>query len=95
MVTFGEQVAYHPLKGSSTRLNKAEARVEMGIWLGLVSRTNEHILGTSKGVVKARAIRRLPKEERWNTDALAMMRGSPWQPVPSKKGDHIPVRDRQ
>ncbi len=32
--------------------------------------TNEHLLGTKDGVVRAYAIRRMSEEERWDAEAI-------------------------
>eukprot|EP00973_Karenia_brevis_P086827 12041848-Karenia_brevis.AAC.1 len=50
IVAFGECVQYKPAK--SIRIEKAEARWESGIWLGIIVETSEHMIGTEKGVVK-------------------------------------------
>ncbi len=92
---FGEYVAYNHMKGTSMRSCKAEDRVEMGVWLGQVCRTGENIIGTPKGTIKARSVRRLDNEQRWNFEAIASMGGTPWEPVPGKKGDRIPTEVRE
>eukprot|EP00973_Karenia_brevis_P044315 6138795-Karenia_brevis.AAC.1 len=54
IVAFGEQVWYKPMK--TVKVYKDEARWEPGTWLGVNIETREHIVGTSKGVIKCRAI---------------------------------------
>ena len=53
VVPFGEMVWYKTLKESGDRQNKMEARWEEGVWLGHEGRTQEFLVGTKDGVVKA------------------------------------------
>ena len=61
MVEFGERVMYY--KSGITGTRKLESRWESGIWLGLRDETNEAIIGTSDGCIKARDVRRYGSEE--------------------------------
>ena len=90
---FGESVMY--LKPGTEGRDKFCARWERGIWLGIRDETNEIIIGTELGVVKARDFKRMASsEERWNCDFVHSMRGTPWEPTPGKTDDAIPVRVR-
>ena len=40
-------------------------RLREGIWLGMFLRTNKALIGALGGVVKARTIRTLPEDEKW------------------------------
>ena len=35
------------------------------IWLGLGTKSDESIIGTTSGVIKAKTVRRLPEDQRW------------------------------
>jgi len=61
---------------------KEEGRWRSGIWMGFVDSSNEHIAGTSKGVLKCRAIRRHDVTEQFDASMIDSMKGTPWQPVP-------------
>ena len=52
-----------------------------GIWLGHARDSNEILIGTNQGVVRAYSVRRKPEEERWNAQRIQEMRGTPQQPV--------------
>ena len=58
---FGESVYYKPAK--TIKIPKAENRWNEGIWLGFIDKTNEHIIGTQKGIVKCWAIKRKDETE--------------------------------
>ena len=87
---FGESVLYKPNKSSSHTRAKMGDRFLEGVWLGLCLRSDENIIGTPEGVVKARTVRRRPFDEAWNAEAIISMRGTLEFPVPGRKSDHIP-----
>ena len=69
-----------------------ESRWRTGVWLGIGSESNEVIIGTSEGVVKARSIRRKgSEEESWCRDEFNKIQGTPWQPVPGVESEQIKV----
>ena len=59
--------------------------------MGQHQRSNEILIGTNAGVVKAFAIKRKPQEERWCKESVEAMQGSPQQPAPGIMGREIPV----
>ena len=65
-----------------------------GIWLGHAGQSNDTIVGTSEGVVRAYDVRRKAEGRRWNSDKIKNMRGTPQQPDPSKPGMMIPMKVR-
>lgn len=91
MAMFGEVVLYLPLKTAKSLQEEAQPKMSTGIWLGVIERTEESIIGTEKGIIKCRIVNRLPEDQRWDKQRVLSMRGSPWSPVPSAKGDHILV----
>ena len=91
IVPIGEKVLYLPLKTASINAKKGEPKMEEGIWLGINGRTQEVIIGTERGVVKCRTVKRLPEGKCWDPSLLNKMQGTTWQPVPHYKSDHIPV----
>ena len=89
LVPFGETVMYLPLK--TVHKNKGMPSKRVGVWIGVSERTEEILIGTRNGVVKCRIVERLGAKERWNKDAVLGMVGTPWEPVPGKNDQHIPV----
>ena len=61
---FAEHIYFKPAKTVS--IPKDEPRWRTGIWLGFIDHTNEHLIGTGKGVLKCRAIRRHDQSEQFN-----------------------------
>ena len=58
---------------------------------GLMIRTDECLLGTPEGVVKARTIKRKLAGEAWSGDMSVNMQGTPDNPVPGRKSDRVPT----
>ena len=84
MVKFGECVHYIPMKTAAKKeqQGKLEDRMKTGIFLGLRLRSDEVIIGTDEGVIKARTIRRRPPGEQWDRDLVLKMKGTPKRPDP-------------
>ena len=89
LVPFGETVLYLPLK--VVRRSKGDTAMKYGIWLGVIERTEEVLIGTRQGVVKCRTVTRLPDGEKWRADVIESMKGLPWEPVPGRQSATIPV----
>ena len=64
------------------------------MWLGPATSSSETLIGTTKGVVKASAIKRFGMTEKWDINAILDMKGTPQRPDPTKPGLHIPVQIR-
>ena len=62
LVPFRESVLYLPMK--TMRRDKGDAAKKQGIWLGIIARTQEVLIGIEDGVVKCRTMTRLPDEEK-------------------------------
>ena len=58
VVPFGETVWYKEIRDGNDRKNKFESEERLGVWLGHTRDTNETLVGTEKGVIRAYAIRR-------------------------------------
>ena len=65
-----------------------------GLFLGVQDRSDEVLIGTRDGVVKARAVRRLDDVQRRDADLVKSMRGTPWEPVPGDPTDGLVPTDR-
>jgi hypothetical protein len=92
VVSFGEKVWYKELRTGKERKNKFESEWQEGLWLGHSRESNEMIIGTKDGVIRAYAIKRKAADERWDVDLLKNMKGTPQQPDPSKPGSMVPIR---
>ncbi len=92
IVEFGEKVHFIPARAKNIRQAKTETRFWDGIWLGLRMRSDEAIIGTSKGIVKARAanVRRRTFDERWDSAMINSIQGSPQRPRPDRDDSDIP-----
>lgn len=80
---------YLPMKSVSS--SKGELARKIGMWLGIIEKTKEVIIGTKDGVVKCRTVSRLPDGNQWNLDLVMNVKGWPWEPILGKRGMHIPV----
>ena len=94
VANFGEKVMYRVLDCKHQQ-EKHEGRWFTGVWLGVLPRTEESLIGTSEGVVKAAAVKRLSEDSQWSIEALRAVCGYPWQPVPTQAGDHVPIKIRE
>ena len=67
-----------------------------GIWLGHARHTPEIMIGTSKGVVKSWAIRRLPEGQQWDGDMVKNIVGSPenWRLDAGEESRLVEIDDR-
>ena len=58
VATFGEKVWYKQIREQKERKDKIESEWHEGLWLGQSRSTNETIVGTAEGVVRAYAVTR-------------------------------------
>ena len=63
VLEFGEKVYFVPFE-SHAKVNKFEAKLKEGVWLGLDSQTDEHIIGTKIGVFRSNSPKPLPEDQR-------------------------------
>ena len=82
VLEFGEAVQFIPFRAEA-RADKFDAKLRHGIWLGLDSRTDEHIIGTSYGVYRASTIKGVPEDKRWDAAGVLAVVGMPWDPTPN------------
>ena len=55
--------------------------------------SGEYIIGTNRGVLKVRSVRRKGShEDRWDVKQLDEMKGTPWEPVPGSPGTEMTSR---
>ena len=60
-----------------------------GIFLGKRLRSDEILIGTARGVIKTRTLRRRVEEEQWDPEFAKSIKGEPRQPVPGINSDHV------
>ena len=92
VVPFGERVLYRQIREGKDRRTKFETEDKEGIWLGHNRGTNEALIGTPHGVVRAYSFRRRDDASRWSTALISGMKGTPKQPDPSRPGIHNPIK---
>ena len=76
LVPFGEKVLFQPVT-HGTKRNKLDPRWEYGIYLGFHLRSMEAWISGPSGVCRARNLRRLPLEHRWDFDLIQKITGTP------------------
>ena len=75
-VPFGEKVLVTRVSTDPT--NRRNPRHKFGIWLGVRNNSAESFIGNADGVFKAREVRRLEPQSRWDKDAMNNVIGLPW-----------------
>ena len=59
VVPIGENVWYKEIRVGTGRKNEAETEWYIGIWLGPAASSSETLIGTSAGVLRASAIKKI------------------------------------
>ena len=59
-------------------------RYKFGVWLGVRNISAECFVGTAEGVFRARELRRLEQQNRWDNAAINNVIGVPWRIVDGK-----------
>ena len=88
---FGEKILYKPLKLSGHHRGNMEDTFLDGIFLGMRLRSDEILIGTARGVIKTRTLRRRVEEEQWDPEFAKSIKGEPRQLVPGINSDHVPA----
>ena len=78
-------------RAAKRKKDKAEPRWQEGIWLGIIGKRDEVIVGSEKGTVKTRAIRRMREEMRWSQGFTDTVRGTLEQLRPGRESEYIPT----
>ena len=81
-VPFGEKVLARPI--SLELLNRMNPRYKFRVWLGARSNSAECFVETAEGVFRAREVRRLEQQDRWDREAINNVIGVPWRTVEGK-----------
>ena len=88
---FGEKILYKPLKLSGHHRGNMEDTFLDVIFQGMTLRSDEILIGTTRGVIKTRTLRRRVEEEQWDNEFARSIKGEPRQPVPEINSDHVPA----
>ena len=96
LVDFAKRVLFMPVVLGG-KMNKLDVKWQPGRFIGIKPRSNEALIMTERGVVKARSMRRLPRTDRWAHDDWEELKGLPWAWKPVKPRlpgiSPIPVSD--
>ena len=65
---------------------------QQGIWLGHARTSNEHLIGTKDGVVRAHSVKRHDPPHLWHAATVRDLKGTPQQPDPSRPTTRVPIR---
>ena len=76
-VPFGETVLARPI--FSEPLNRMNPRHKLGVWVR--NNSAECFVGTAGGVFRAREVRRIEHQDRWDKEAINNLIGVPWRLV--------------
>ena len=77
LAMFGEKVMYFPLKTATSHNKQAQPKMREGVWLGIFERTEETIIGTERGIIKCRIVKRFPEDQRWDPEMIHQLRAPP------------------
>ena len=75
VLPFGERVWFRKLTAHSDKKASMDTKWSEGVWLGHNRGSNESLIGTPQGVMKAWSVRRRIPEERWSNEAISTMKG--------------------
>ena len=77
VVPWGEKVLFMEPRPKHRRLKggRRHQKMDAGIWLGRSEESDEHLLGTPRGVMRARTTR---PQDRWDAQSFLEFRGVPW-----------------
>ena len=76
-VPFGEKVLARQI--SREPLNRMSPRYKFGVSLGVRINSAECFVGTAEGVFRAREVRRIEHQDRWDKEAINNVIGVPWR----------------
>ena len=74
---------------NESRTDKFDAKLREGIWLGLDSRTDEHIMGAGYGIYRTATLKGVPEDKRWCAAKVLEVVGMPWEPTPNVDAEDV------
>ena len=78
----GEKVWFRKIKENKNAKLGTDVGMAEGIWLGHMRNSNEVVIGTPEGVVRAYDVRPVPEEIKWDAAAVKKIKGTPGKPDP-------------
>ena len=60
-------------KESGAQERKLGSSRDLGLWMGRSTRTNEHLVGTRTGVIRARTVKRRPETLKWERAEFSVL----------------------
>ncbi len=78
LLPFGEKILWMLPKEVRRKNPKMTPRFNFGIWIGINETTGEYLVTTPEGIKRARTIRRMPSDSRWDADFMRRCKGTPW-----------------
>ncbi|MDA8583663.1 hypothetical protein N9L68_05500, partial [bacterium] len=96
VIPFGDVVMYRMSEVASDRHHAREERWGKGVWLGHAQHTPEVIISTESGIVKAYAVRRLPRGQPWDGEMIGGIKGSPtnWKLDATEEPEMVECEDQ-
>ena len=92
VLPFGERVLYKQIRESKERKDKFDSEGLEGVSLGHNRGSNEVLMGTHHGVVRAFSFRRRDEGSRWSPIFAKGVQGLPKQPDPTRRGSSVAIR---
>ena len=93
VLLYGERVMFKPVKPKYGVRRGYDPPFEIGWYVGHLSRTSTMVLLTADGAKKGQTFRRVPEAERFVGDEFLALRGVPWNLVPVRVSENLPVMD--
>ena len=91
VMPFGETVLYRKLEETGDRKRILESKWAEGIWLGHARKSNEVMIGTANGVIRAWSVRRMPDDKKWNRELIKNLKGTPQKHNPNMPGAEVRI----
>ena len=86
------RVLYKQIRESKETKDKFESEDLEGVWLGHNRGSNEVLIGTPHGVVRAFSFRKRDENSHWSPILAKGMQGLPKQPDPTRLGSSVTIR---
>ena len=81
----------------TNRKQSLDSKWKIGTWVGMTSRSNEHIVIIPDGglgfAIRARTVRRMSVDQRWNSDATEHINATVKSPLPKIKETAEPAAE--
>ena len=95
ILPFGEVCLYrvpkpsHRLLAGNKRWNRGDSVMKKGVWVGKSEEDNGHLLITPHGLERARTVRRLEPNKRFELGFMSSCKGTPWNTQQERKPKEV------